>query len=62
VDLAKCVDTHGLLQRHILGDAVQSDFSGSHQAEGSTVADVPSNTVAHTRFCNDHVLDIGACQ
>ena len=30
VDLAKCMDTHGLLQRHILGDAVLSDFSGSH--------------------------------
>ena len=30
VDLAKCVNTHGLLQRHILGDVVQSDFSGSH--------------------------------
>ena len=30
VDLAKCVNTHGLLQRHILGDAVQSYLSGSH--------------------------------
>ena len=26
VDLAKCVDTHGSLQRHTLNDAIQSDF------------------------------------
>ena len=32
------------------------------QAESSTVADVPSSTVAHTRFCDDHMLDIAACQ
>ena len=32
------------------------------QAEGSTVADVPSSSVAYTRFCDDHVLDNGACQ
>ena len=30
VDLAKCVDMRGSLQRHILGDAVQSGFRGSH--------------------------------
>ena len=29
-DLAKCVDTHGSLQRHTLGDAVQSGFRGFH--------------------------------
>ena len=29
-DLAKCVDTHGSLQRHTLGDAVQSGFKGFH--------------------------------
>ena len=29
VDLAKCVDTHDSLQRHTLGDAVQSGFRGS---------------------------------
>ena len=29
VDLAKCVDTRGSLQRHTLGDAVQSGFRGS---------------------------------
>ena len=115
VDLAKCVDTHGSLQRHTLGDAVQSGFRGSREnrsgagpfhpdstaalplqcllspknegqncreesnskgvlashtlhrnrwssirsveAGGLTVADVPCSTEAHTRFCDDHVLD-----
>ena len=118
VDLAKCVDTHGFLQRHTLGDAVQSGFRVSRktclalvrptqtarhrclcsascpprikakiaekkatpkenlprtplrrnrwsnirsvEAGGSTVADVPCSTEAHTRFCDDHVLDGGA--
>ena len=32
----------------------------SVEAGGSTVADVPCSTEAHTRFCNDHVLDGGA--
>ena len=32
----------------------------SVEAGGSTVADVPCSTEAHTRFCDDHVLDGGA--
>ena len=56
------VGTHGLLQRHFLDDAVLSDFSGSHTERRMTVADAPSSTVAHTCFCDVHMLDIAACQ
>ena len=32
VDLGKCGDTHGSLQRHTLGGTAQSSFRGSHKA------------------------------
>ena len=38
VDLAKCVDTHDSLQRHTLGDAVQSGFRGSREVRSTQSA------------------------
>ena len=54
VDLAKCVDTHGSLQRHTLGDAVQSGFRGSRKTGLALVRS--TQTARHRCLCSASYL------
>ena len=52
-------NSEGVLASHTLHRNRWSSIR-SVETGGSTVADVPCSTEAHTRFCDDHVLDGGA--
>ena len=55
-DLAKCVDTRGSLQRHTLGDAVQSGFRGFHSCSKLNRCRRAEQHGSPPRFCDDPSL------